>query len=281
MTDQEKKNKRKGLITSLTIHALLLLAFAFLGMTYVFPPPEEGMMINFGNTETGLGTVESDPAPPSETVEEVVEEVVQPQSVAETSEPQVEEEVVTQETEESIALRKQKEAQERAEAEKRKLEEQKRIAEEQKRAEEERIRQEQIAKSKALFEKAQAGKGTGGGEGNTTPGGNQGSLDGTPGAPHGLGGSGNGMSFSLGGRSMVSAPKITDNSQKEGKVVVEIIVDKYGKVVKATPGARGSTTTDRHLEKLATEAAYNTKFNSNPDAPIQQKGTMTFVFILE
>ncbi len=80
---------------------------------------------------------------------------------------------------------------------------------------------------------------------------------------------------------MVSAPRINDTSQKEGKVVVDIIVDKYGKVVKATPGARGSTTTDRHLEKLATEAAYNTKFNAKTDAPVQQKGSMTFVFILE
>lgn len=80
---------------------------------------------------------------------------------------------------------------------------------------------------------------------------------------------------------MVSAPKIVDNSQKEGKVVVDIIVDKNGKVVKATPGGRGSTTTDRHLEKLAKEAAENTVFNAKPDAPIQQKGEMTFLFILE
>ena len=108
------------------------------------------------------------------------------------------------------------------------------------------------AASDALFAKAKDGQGKG--EGDTRPGRNQGSTDGTPGAPHGLGGSGDGMSFNLGGRSMLSAPKIVDSSQKEGKVVVDIIVDKDGKVVKATPGARGSTTTDRHLEKLATEA---------------------------
>ena len=273
MSDQEKKNKRKGLITSLTIHALLLLAFAFLGMTYVYPPPEEGMMINFGNTETGLGEVESEPMESVEVEEEIVEEITPTETVEETPvETEVEEEVVTQEILEAIALKKAEEKKQREEAERR-AEEERRLAEEQ------RIKEEKAAKLNSLFDQAKKGQGTG--EGNTKPGGNQGSLDGTPGAPHGLGGSGNGMSFNLGGRSMVSAPKITDNSQKEGKVVVEIIVDKYGKVVKATPGARGSTTTDRHLEKLATEAAYNTKFNNNPDAPIQQKGTMTFVFILQ
>ncbi len=268
----EKKDKRKAMITSLSIHALLLLLFLFFGLTTIQPRPEEGMMINFGNTDTGLGDTESDPAQ-SEIVEEQVEEEVQPvESVAAPADPIVEEEVVTQEMLEAIALEKEKKKQEKVEAEKRA--EEQRIAA--KKAQEEADKR---AASAALFAKAKDGQGKG--EGNTSPGGNQGSADGTPGAPHGLGGSGRGPSFNLGGRSMVSAPKIVDTSQKEGKVVVSIIVDKYGKVVKATPGARGSTTTDRHLEKLATEAAYNTKFNAKADAEIQQTGSMTFVFVLE
>ncbi|MDA9121000.1 hypothetical protein N9J52_03090 [Flavobacteriales bacterium] len=268
----EKKNKRKAMITSLVIHALLLLLFLFFGLTTIHPKPEEGMMINFGNTESGLGDTESDPAQ-SEVVEEQVEEEVQPaESVATPAEPVVEEKVVTQEMLEAIALEKEQKRKQKVEAEER--------------AEEERVAAEKAAEeakkkaaSDALFAKAKDGQGKG--EGDTRPGRNQGSTDGTPGAPHGLGGSGDGMSFNLGGRSMLSAPKIVDTSQKEGKVVVDIIVDKDGKVVKATPGARGSTTTDRHLEKLATEAAYNTKFNAKTDASIQQKGSMTFVFILE
>lgn len=272
MNSEEKKDKRKAMITSLTIHALLLLLFVFFGLTTIQPKPEEGMMINFGNTDTGLGDTESDPAQ-SEVVEEQVEEEVQPvESVATPADPIVEEEVVTQEMVEAIALQKEKKRQEKVEAEKQA--EIERIA-----TEKARVQEEKRAASAALFAKAKDGQGKG--EGNTNPGGNQGSADGTPGAPHGLGGSGNGPSFNLGGRTMVTAPKIVDTSQKEGKVVVDIIVDKYGKVVKATPGARGSTTTDRHLEKLATEAAYNTKFNAKADAAIQQKGSMTFVFILE
>jgi len=273
MNATEKKNKRKGVITSVVIHALLLLLFAFFGMSYTYPPVEEGMMINFGNTETGLGDTESDPAQSEIIQEETEEEVTPTEAVQEQPvENTVQEEVVTQDMLDAIALEKaeKKKAQEDAE---RKAEEERVLAEQK------RIQEEKKAASDALFAKAKAGQGKG--EGNTEPGGNQGAQDGTPGAPHGLGGSGNGFKFDLGGRSMISAPKIVDNSQKEGKVVVDIIVDKYGKVVKATPGARGSTTTDRHLEKLATEAAYNTKFNARPDAPIQQKGSMTFVFILE
>lgn len=270
-TEKEKQNKRKGLFTTLGVHTALLIIFAFIGLSYSVPPPEEGMMINFGFEESGLGTVESEPAANPE-----AEPIAQPEVVPATqpnAQPETQEEVVTQESEEAIAIRKQEEARVKAELAQKK-------AEEQRKAEEERKKHEQKAKSDAMFAAAKKG-GTGGGEGNTKPGGNQGSPNGTPGAPHGLGGTGDGFSFDLGGRSMVSAPKIVDTSQKEGKVVVDIIVDKYGKVVKATPGGRGSTTTDRHLEKLATEAAYNTKFNAKPDAAIQQKGSMSFVFILE
>lgn len=274
MTSEEKKNKSKAIVTTLTIHALLLLLFLFLGLTTILPKPEEGMIINFGDTETGLGDSEMDPAQAEEIVEEEVEEeVTQPKTVVEeVSTPVVEEEVVTQEMIDAIALKKEQKKKQLEEAEKK-------AEEERKKAEEAKVQAEKKAASDALFAKAKDGKGKG--EGNNQPGGNQGSLNGTPGAPHGLGGSGNGPSFNLGGRRMVSAPKINDTSQKQGMVVVDIVVDKYGTIVKATPGGRGSTTSDRHLEKLATEAAYNSKFDPKPDAPVQQKGTMTFVFILE
>lgn len=78
---------------------------------------------------------------------------------------------------------------------------------------------------------------------------------------------------------MKSSPPINDDSQDEGTVVVDIIVDKYGKVVRASAGARGSNTASQILYKKATEAALGTRFSANPDAD-QQKGTMTFIFIL-
>jgi len=270
----QDKDKRRGLIVSLTIHAVLLVLFFFFGLKYIIPPPEEGMVINFGTTETGLGTVESEPMQSTEEVQVPVEEVTPPPP-SETTPVVAEEEVVTQETEEEIAFKKEKEAKEKAETERK-------VQEERKRQEEQRLRDEQKKRMDELFAKAKAGEGKGGGEGNTKPGGNQGSLDGQPNVPHGgKGGSGSGVSFDLGGRKMVTPPRVVDSSQETGKVVVDITVDKYGKVVQATPGARGSTTTSSHLYRLAREAALDTKFNANPDAQVQQKGTMTFVFVLE
>lgn len=268
------KDKRRGLIVSLTIHAVLLVLFFFFGLKYIVPPPEEGMLINFGTSETGLGQVESEPMRSTEPVQTPVEQVTPPTPVEPVA-AVAEEEVVTQETEDEIAMRREKEAKERAEIERKKEEERKRV-------EEQRLREEQKRRMDELFAKAKAGAGTGGGEGDTKPGGNQGSLDGVPNVPHGgKGGSGSGVSFNLGGRKMVTPPRIVDNSQETGKVVVDITVDKYGKVVQATPGARGSTTTSSHLYRLAREAALDTKFDANPTAEVQQKGTMTFLFVLE
>ena len=47
------KDKRKGLLGSIAFHLLLLLIFLFFGLTYYEPKPEDGILINFGNSETG------------------------------------------------------------------------------------------------------------------------------------------------------------------------------------------------------------------------------------
>jgi hypothetical protein len=46
------KNNRAGIIGTILFHVLLLILFLFVGMTYPDPPPpEEGITINFGNSE--------------------------------------------------------------------------------------------------------------------------------------------------------------------------------------------------------------------------------------
>ena len=67
----------------------------------------------------------------------------------------------------------------------------------------------------------------------------------------------------------------------EGTVVVEIWVDRMGGVVRAIPGADGTTVTDNELWKAATQAALKTKFNVSPDSPEQMKGTITYIFKLK
>lgn len=118
------------------------------------------------------------------------------------------------------------------------------------------------------------------GEGTTYKPGNQGSPDGTPGVKiYGQGG-GEGVSFSLTGRSAESLPKPYYPGNEEGIVVVEISVDKYGKVTKATPGVKGSTSLEAGLLEAARKAAVATRFDQNLEAPAFQTGTITYRFVL-
>jgi TonB family protein len=94
-------------------------------------------------------------------------------------------------------------------------------------------------------------------------------------------GTGKGISFSLSGRKLIRTPQITDHSQETGKVVVDITVDKDGAVETAIPGGRGSTTTSAYLFRLAKEAAMKAKFNPSPEGADIQKGTISFVFLVQ
>lgn len=119
--------------------------------------------------------------------------------------------------------------------------------------------------------------GKGNGQGGNGSGGGQGDGIG-PGTGSG---SGPGFSYNLGGRKIFTPPRIYDNSQETGKVIVDIKVDKYGNVIDATPGARGSTTTSSNLYKKAKEAALKAKFNASPDGVEEQRGTITFIFVVQ
>lgn len=254
------KDKRTGLITTVILHAVLLLIFAFFGLNYMDPPPEEiGVAINFGFSNDGMNN------DPSVTPAEQIENTPTETAVNEpTPVDPVEEQIITQDIDEAPSIAK-------------KEEETKPIPDAVKKEEPKPNENLSNALDKWKNKKSEAG----GGDGETGKAGDQGDINGDPNSNSyvGAGGTGDG-SFTLAGRSLVSSPKIKDNSQEEGKVVVDIIVDKYGKVLRANPGARGSTTTSSVLYKKAKEAAMLYKFNANPDVPEEQKGTITFIFIL-
>lgn len=74
------------------------------------------------------------------------------------------------------------------------------------------------------------------------------------------------------------APEYTVNN--EGTVIVKIMVDQYGKVTNAIPGAAGTTVQDKVLWEAAKEAAYKARFNISSSAPSVQEGTITYIFKL-
>ncbi|MCG2611404.1 energy transducer TonB [Flavobacterium sp. SM15] len=126
-----------------------------------------------------------------------------------------------------------------------------------------------------------SGGGTGGGNGTgngtgTGPGSGSGSGGGN-GSGHGLG---NGAGYSLGNRKALSKPSPNYNCNEEGKVVVEVSVDKSGKTISATPGIKGTTNTAKCLLDQARIAAMNTRWQASEDAPERQVGKIIYSFSL-
>jgi TonB family protein len=68
--------------------------------------------------------------------------------------------------------------------------------------------------------------------------------------------------------------------QQSGRVVVRIKVDREGTVIEAKAQQSGSTVMDATLYEAAERAALKAKFNSSPDSPVSQWGTITYVFRL-
>jgi TonB family protein len=117
------------------------------------------------------------------------------------------------------------------------------------------------------------GGGTGGGNGN-----GKGPGDGDGVGPGKGNGTGGGINYNIIGRTGKALPKPCYNSSAQGKVVVDVGVDEDGNVISTKIG-RGTTVTDQSLQKCALDAAKRSKFSSKADAPEQQFGTITYVFL--
>lgn len=85
----------------------------------------------------------------------------------------------------------------------------------------------------------------------------------------------------LAGRSIMgNLPEPDYSVNAAGRVVVKIMVDQYGTVIDATPGAPGTTVQNRTLWEASRRAALKAKFNLSSSAPVVQEGTITYIFRL-
>ncbi len=274
-----KYEKDSAKITALIAIILLLLIFV-VGPTYLDPPEEYGVAVNFGTTDFGSGRVQPKAPIKSEPLK-INEKPNVEESIPEKSEPKEvkEEEVLTQETEEAISIKKQKEAEAKAKAEAERIEKEKREAEERKRKAEE----EKKKKLDALI--GGIGKSDGeesGSEGDDNTVGDKGQLDGDPYASSYFGqpGSGDGgVGYGLKGRGRPSNSKVVPDCQEEGRVVVEIHVNRNGKVTNAIPGKKG-TTGDGCLYEAAKKTALTYKWPADSKAPTKQIGFVVVNFRL-
>lgn len=107
------------------------------------------------------------------------------------------------------------------------------------------------------------------------------SFDGAPGGGSGSGATPSGqkgVSFVMPGRTITKQPKVDNLTMERGIVVVAITINKYGDVIKADPGAEGTTTTSQYLLTKAKQAAESAKFDGGTTMPLEQKGTITVTF---
>ncbi len=281
-----KHKQKSSVITTILMALLLFLIFNF-GMKYLDPPEELGIAVNFGTTDVGSGDIqpiEPIKAAPEEEVEEteveeeeVVEEVED--TPVEESKPEVsEEKVVTQESEESIRIKQAEIAKKKAEeAEKKKQREAER-KERARKAAAEKLRKEQEAKRNkldALIGGVNNSNGSAsGGEGDDNQAGDKGQLSGDPyGISYFGDGSGGSGGYGLKGRNLArKGTPYQQDCNEYGRVVVKIEVDKNGRVIKATPGVKGSTNTAPCLLAPAKKSALSYKWNVDSKAPSKQIG---------
>ena len=288
------KEHKKGIIGTIAFHGMLALLFLFLNFSTPLPlPTEKGIMINFGNMEDAAGgteleqSIEEEPTTSSSEPEpQTPERQAQPEQAQPRETNRQGEEVATQDFEEAPAIeekeekneqpKQQKDAQNHPRENEQTPEKKQQEEKQQEQKPEREVNQKALYPGKSKEESGQS-------EGETQGEGNQGRQSGSPFSDNhanvdskGMGG----IDFSLEGRNPESLPKPEYNYQVEGKVVVEITVDKYGNVKKAEPGMKGSTTLNDKLLKAAKKAALNAKFDPKPDAPAYQKGTITYHFRL-
>jgi TonB family protein len=290
--DQEDNNKKKKSFgMSVALHLMLLLLF-FLPFLKNEPPKEqEGITVALGFIDQGDGN-DNPQTQPEEKVEQVSNEKPSPDNAKkETSpdksdrntnvktEPVKVKDPVTKDDRSDVVIQsstkkptKQEELDNLAEKRRREAEENARV-EAKRRADAEKREQEELDAKKKQF-----GTLFGKGQGDTGKSGNQGDPKGDPnskvleGLAKGSGRVGGGLS----NRGLMSEPSFNDNSQKTGRVVIAICVDKNGNVIDATFTQRGSTTTDSQLVEVARKGALKYKFSAT-DAE-SQCGTVTVDF---
>ena len=97
---------------------------------------------------------------------------------------------------------------------------------------------------------------------------------GAPGSGSGTGG------YGLSGRTLASKDAVKQECNQEGRVVVQIVVDRQGKVIQATPGVRGTTNNDPCLLEPARKTAFLHRWRPDDKAPEQQIGFVVVNFKL-
>ena len=237
-----RQNRNKAIATAVTVvvHAVVVVLLLVMALTTPLPlPGEAGVEVNLGMYNEGMG-IQQQPKPKKV--------VVTPPPVPEP----VKERTVTQDTEETPAIETPKPKKE-----------------------------EPKVNERALFKKPVKTEEQPSSEGKTETPGDQGNPDGGKDINNyeGQGGMGGGPSYDLGGRNAKSLHRPSSDFTEEGKIVVDIWVDRDGRVQRAQIG-KGTDISNAKMRETAINAALRSVFAPDRNAAELQKGTITYRFII-
>ena len=253
-----KKDKHKlyGILATVAFHAIaVVLLFNLCFRTPLPLPGEAGVEVNLGMYAEAMSqqveeTIsQQDYKTTSQQVEESTSEDVEEEILSEDENiPSIEEVEETEEVEEIV---------------------------------EEVVEEKPVVNQRALFQVNKKKQ-------DTPSEGSSNEVVGEQGSPNGLkdidryvghGGSGDGPSYDLGGRGAKSISSPSKDISEEATIVVDIWVDKEGRVQRAEIG-KGTTTTNSDMRASALQAARNSVFLKDDKAADLQKGTITYNFII-
>jgi len=281
-----RKNRTAGFYTLLICGSLLVLLFLISwNLPAASPPVEEGLEVNLGNSDQGLGN--DQPFLPNDPSKQDQEKYTPPKTVAATKEALKDVETDDKDPDPAPVVKQPPVTKPDAT----KIPEKDLTVKTPHKTIQPAVNPTPAPpKPKAVFNGVK-GDGTGGNDADHfKTGGNQGIAGGKgdQGAPGGDpnstnytgGGHGNGIAISRGlqGRRISRTPSFTDEFNENAKIAVDIRVDASGNVISAEYQPLGSTTSDATLKAIALKKAHQVKFNNGND---EASGTIVFNFRLK
>jgi outer membrane biosynthesis protein TonB len=285
---QTTYEKKSFWTTTFILLGVLLLLF-FVGLRYLDPPAENGILIAFGDTNPGSGIAL---APPTQAITEEttlpaevnsapdVQEVMEKEPVTESFDEAVltsvdSELVLPKKTSEKITETVPETVSEKASET---------VSETVVEKAPDKVNKQASAATKAALANILGAKeAQGSGLGNGEKAANQGLSDGSKYANSFYGtptGDVQGFGFGLAGRSLAAKGSVTPDCNEEGRVVVAITVDRSGKVIAADPGVKGSTNNAPCLLAPAKATAFMYQWAPDAQAPENQIGFVVINFKL-
>ena len=255
------KYKKRAVLGTFLVHVFLVFIFYSFGLKYMDPKVEEGIAIEFGYAESGMG---DEITQSEEIVTEVTEQIASIEESTNEELTEVSDEVLTQEAEEAPSINEEKEAVEAQEKTPVVKEEEKPKASDELQQALSSLFQSPVTTQTGLTDSIGA----------------QGFIEGTiNGAVEAVGGDGDSSDgYELGDRKVIRKPKPNYSCNETGIVVIRVWVNSEGHTYKAELDLKNTTDTSPCLVREAKAAALKTTWLADDNAEPIQIGSIIYNF---